>query len=354
VWRIVFVVVGIGFAAGAASWFAAGRRSRGRARFLERDAEEVLQGRYWRAVMAKDNLIGALFFTVAIAIAGVAAERDVRAADYLLLACAVPLVLSLAWVERFRWAAGVSEATAERVQQLREQQTQDVDIGNRLAAWLGTTDRRVQAGFVVETLYYPVEGVVGGDFIGSVPLGDGCLAIVVGDVIGHGLDAGLDAMRLKDLLFADLTRNRSPMAALSAANAHLLRREDVLATAFIGIVTTHTVRYASAGHLPGIIVEASAHRLLPSTGILLGAEQELDVRERTVDLDGDAAVVVYTDGLTEAHGPRGGLDAPDIAAIVRAGDFARLRDVVHERVPLPLRDDIAALLIRTGTPAVDH
>jgi serine phosphatase RsbU (regulator of sigma subunit) len=199
-----------------------------------------------------------------------------------------------------------------------------------------------------------VEGVVGGDFIGSISLADGDLAIVVGDVTGHGLDAGFDAMRLKDLLFADLNRNRSPVTALWAANAHLLGRDDVLATVFVGIVGTRTLRYASAGHLPGIVVDAGAHRLLPSTGILLGAEQELDVHERTLDLDAHAAVIVYTDGLTEAHGPLGGLDASDIAAIVRAGDFTRLRDVVHERVPLPLRDYIAGRLIRTGTPATDH
>lgn len=350
-WRIGFVLLGVGFAWSSASWFRAGQRSRARARYLERAGDERTQGRYWRTVMAKDNLIGALFLTVAIAIAGVGAERDVRTADVLLLGSAVPLVVSLAWVQRFRWAAGVSEVAAKHAQQLREQGSQDLDIATRLAARLGTTEQRVQAGFVVESLYCPVEGAVGGDFVGSLPLADGSLAMVVGDVIGHGLDAGLDAMRLKDLIFADLVLHGSPVGALAAANAHLHLRDDVLATAFVGIVSGCELRYASAGHLPGLLIDRCAHLALPSTGMLLGAGSELDVDERTIEVGDDDAVVVYTDGLLEAFGARGGLDASEIATIVRDGEFSLLRDRVHERIHLPLRDDIAALLIRIDTIA---
>jgi hypothetical protein len=307
-----------------------------------------MQSLYWRAVMAKDNLIGGLFLTVAVAIAGVSVEKDVRFADILLLACAVPLVLSLASVQRFRWAAGVSEAAAERAQREREQQSQDVDIATRLAALLGSTERRVQAGLVVESLFCPVEGAVGGDFIASLPLDRGGLAMIIGDVTGHGLGAGLDAMRLKDLLVAHLARDGSPVAALAAANAHLHERGDVLATAFIGIVSTRGLRYASAGHLPGLVVDRSAHRVLPPTGPILGAATNLDVTEQTIDLRDDDMVVVYTDGLMEAYGAQGGLDACEIAPIVRAGEFSELRDRVHDRIPLPLRDDIAAILVRTA------
>ena len=67
-WRLAFVLLGIGFAGSSASWFAAARRSRARARYLQRTDGEEPQARYWRAVMAKDNLIGGLFLAVAIAI----------------------------------------------------------------------------------------------------------------------------------------------------------------------------------------------------------------------------------------------------------------------------------------------
>jgi hypothetical protein len=352
VWRIGFVLLGVGFAGSSASWFRAGRRSSARARYLERSDGEEVPARYWRAVMAKDNLIGALFLSVAISIAGVGAEPDVRFADVLLLACAVPLVLSLAWVQRFRWAAGISEADAESAQRLRERRAQDLDIAARLAARLGTTERRVRAGFVEEAIYCPVEGAVGGDFIGSVVLADGSLAVVLGDVSGHGLDAGFDAMRLKDLLLVTLARQGSSTDALAAANAYLLGREEVLATAFIGVIGGSHLRYASAGHLPGLVVDACGHRLLPATGTILGAGADLDVGERTVELFGEDAVVIYTDGLMEAYGPQGGLAAADIAAIVRGGQFSELRDLVHQQMHLPLRDDIAAMMIRTPTVSV--
>ena len=347
VWRLAFVLVGLGFAWSSASWFAAGRRSRARARYLERTDDERAQSRYWRAVMAKDNLIGALFLTVAIAIAGVGAEQDVRMADVLLLASSIPLVLSLAWVQRFRWAAGVTEVTAERAQQLREQGSQERDIATELAERLGATDCHPGSGFVIETLYCPIEGAVGGDFIGSVHLADGSLAFLVGDITGHGLAAALDAMRLKDLLLADLARHGSPATALAAGNAHLHQRGDVLATVFLGVVgDDRKLRYASAGHLPGLVVDQVAHRSLPSTGTILGAGANGEPAERTIQLRRDDAIVGYTDGLIEAYGPQGGLEAPEIARLVRAGEFSYLRDHVHHQVHLPLRDDIAALLVR--------
>jgi serine phosphatase RsbU (regulator of sigma subunit) len=352
VWRLAFVLVGLGFAWSSASWFAAGRRSRARARYLERTADERAQSRYWRAVMAKDNLIGALFLTVAIAIAGVGAEQDVRMADVLLLASSIPLVLSLAWVQRFRWAAGVTEVTAERAQQLREQGSQERDIAAQLAARLGATDCRPGAGFIVESLYCPIEGAVGGDFIGSVHLADDSLAFLVGDITGHGLAAALDAMRLKDLLLADLARHGSPAAALAAGNAHLHEHGDVLATVFIGVIDDdRELRYASAGHLSGLVIDEVAHRSLPSTGTILGAEPSLEPGEHTIQLRRDDTVIVYTDGLIEAYGPAGGLEAPEIARLVRGGEFSRLRDHVHAQVHLPLRDDIAALLVRVGPDA---
>ncbi len=58
-------------------------------------------------------------------------------------------------------------------------------------------------GVALRTLYEPVEGTLGGDFVGVCTVGDR-LDLVIGDVAGHGFDAALHGTRLKDLLLAEL------------------------------------------------------------------------------------------------------------------------------------------------------
>jgi hypothetical protein len=345
VWRGVFVLVGVAFVANSASWFIAGRRSRRRARFLRRSIAEAGQRRYWRALAAKSDLTGALFLTVAIAVLGVAVEPNARFADLLLLFSAGPLVVSLAWIERFRWAAGVSESSAETAQQLREGEVQTEQLSAQLARRL-RADGLITSSVVVDSIYFPAEGLVGGDFVGCTLLPDGPIAFVVGDITGHGLTAAIDAIRVKDLVMAILRRGASPANALTDANAHLHESGDVLATAFAGVCDGHTLRYASAGHVPAIVDGRRGDRELGPTGRILGALPTLEIADVTVALQADDLLIVFTDGLLEAHGPDGGLAEDQIAAIVRRGGLGTLREAVISGQHLPPRDDIAALQVR--------
>ena len=340
------MLVGAAFAAGSVSWIVAGRRSRARAQFLDRNGREKTQSRYWHALAAKNDLTGALFLTVAIAVLGVAAEEDVRMADSLLLLSAAPLVVSLTWIERFRWAAGFSETAAERAQQLREGVSQELVLVHRIATHLAATDLET-LDLAVESLYFPAEGAIGGDFLGCFIVSGDAVALVVGDVTGHGLEAGIEAMRLKDLLTAGLASGFGPADALALADQHL-QQTEVLATAFAAVCDGTKLRYASAGHVSGLVVRRNDDvRLLP-TGPILGAVPGAKVEEVTVGLEPADTVVVFTDGLLEAYGSHGGLDEADIAELVRQEGFAQLRDAVNARRHLPLRDDIAALKMRVG------
>jgi hypothetical protein len=341
----VFVLVGAAFAANSVSWFLAGRRSRRRARFLRRSTAEEGQQRYWRALAAKSDLTGALFLTVAIAVLGVAGEPSPRFADFLLLISAGPLVLSLAWIERFRWAASYSESSAETAQQLREGEVQTEQLSAQLARRL-CADGLITSSTVVDSVYFPAEGLVGGDFVGCTSLPDGSIAFVVGDITGHGLVAGIEAIRVKDLVMARLRRGAPPSEALTDANSHLLESGETLATAFVAVCDGRTLRYASAGHVPAIVDSSRGGRRLGPTGPILGAFAALDVSEATVALETDDLLIVYTDGLLEAYGPDGGLELGQIAAIVRHRDLRSLREAVRSGQHLPLRDDIAALAVR--------
>ena len=54
---------------------------------------------------------------------------------------------------------------------------------------------------LLRTLLHPAEGVVGGDFLGTARAGEG-VWFVIGDVAGHGLEAAVTALRLKDLVLS--------------------------------------------------------------------------------------------------------------------------------------------------------
>jgi serine phosphatase RsbU (regulator of sigma subunit) len=176
----------------------------------------------------------------------------------------------------------------------------------------------------------------------------GRLDVVVGDVTGHGFDAALDAMRLKDLLLAELKAGASPTRALVVANAFLSRDTlgESFATAFVAQYEAGMVRYANAGHPPALIVGEQDERPLPPTGPLLGVTRYSDFEHAEVLLAAGQRLVTFTDGLIEAYGPAGGLDTDKIAEVVRTGGIDRLHATIRAARHEPLRDDIAVVELR--------
>jgi phosphoserine phosphatase RsbU/P len=192
-----------------------------------------------------------------------------------------------------------------------------------------------------------VAGALGGDFVGIEAVG-GRLDVVVGDVTGHGFDAALDAMRLKDLVLAELRAGESPARALAVANAFLSSEtvSESFATAFVAQYQSGVIVYANAGHPPALVVGEQDERPLPPTGPLLGVTPNAAFEHAEVLLGPGQRLVAFTDGLIEAYGRAGGLEASKIAAVMRSGGIdslhAAIRTVRHE----PVRDDIAVVELR--------
>ena len=129
---------------------------------------------------------------------------------------------------------------------------------NRLATALQRTllleELPTVPGIDLAARYRPsAADVVGGDWYDLVPLPDGRVSIVLGDVAGHGLSAAAITAQLRHALRAHLLRARGPAAALSGLNdviGALLPGE--MATAVIAELdpASGDVVVASAGHLP--------------------------------------------------------------------------------------------------------
>ena len=154
--------------------------------------------------------------------------------------------------------------------------------------------------------YHPAEGPgAGGDFYDVFALSDGQLAVIVGDVAGHGRDALPHTALVRFTLRAYLEAGLSPRDAVQTAGAVLERQlAGSLATV---IAATYDPRerlltYASAGHPPPIVIgESTIAPITVASSPPLGAGVRTGSRQTLVSLPGPSRVCFYTDGVTESR-----------------------------------------------------
>jgi serine phosphatase RsbU (regulator of sigma subunit) len=147
---------------------------------------------------------------------------------------------------------------------------------------------------------------VGGDLYDFVQLEDGRLAVVLGDVTGHGVDATAD-MAMAKFVFRSLAREHpEPGDFLASANDVVV--DEIASGKFITMtyVAVDAVRgevaCASAGHpAPRIVLPDGTVQGLDATGLVLGIEAGQVYDEVRAELPPDAAIVLYTDGVIEAR-----------------------------------------------------
>ena len=149
---------------------------------------------------------------------------------------------------------------------------------------------------------------VGGDVYDYLTLGDGRLAVVLGDVTGHGVDATAD-MAMAKYVFRSLAREHpDPGTFLAAANEVV--SSEIAPGRFITMVelvfdTAGEVACASGGHPPPRLVhpDGTVETILGARPCL-GIDAPQQYETVTAPFPPGAIVVVYTDGVIEAR--RGG------------------------------------------------
>ncbi|MGH2996542.1 MAG: SpoIIE family protein phosphatase, partial [Gaiellaceae bacterium] len=150
---------------------------------------------------------------------------------------------------------------------------------------------------------------VGGDVYDYLTLEDGRLAVVLGDVTGHGIDAAAD-MAMAKFVFRSLAREHpDPGDFLAAANEVVCG--EIAPGKFITMLyltidpALGELACASAGHPAPLIVQPDgAVQPIEAQGLVLGIESGQAYAETRATLPPGAAVVLFTDGVIEAR--RGG------------------------------------------------
>jgi serine phosphatase RsbU (regulator of sigma subunit)/anti-sigma regulatory factor (Ser/Thr protein kinase) len=208
--------------------------------------------------------------------------------------------------------------------------------------------------------------VVGGDFYDLFQADDGSWAVVVGDVVGKGAPAAAVTGLARYTLRAAAVQEPRPSRVLELLNDAIRRQRpsEFCSVAFARLETNGALGaravVSNAGHpLPLVLRAEGTVEPIGVHGTLLGVVPDPVLSDTTIDLRPGDALVLYTDGLTDAYAPYRVLTQADLAAalerchgepaaeITRAVTSALLE--LEERRP---RDDIALLVLRIPPAAI--
>lgn len=212
---------------------------------------------------------------------------------------------------------------------------------------------------------------ISGDFYNWFDLPDGRIAIVIGDVTGHGMSAAFLMATTQLLVRTTMQRISDPAACLAEVNRQLctlvFNGQFVTLQILVTDPAGGPVEVSSAGHPAPLLAEDGTFRPLPvESGLVLGVDPDTDYETVSVDLPTDGAtLLLYTDGATDILAPNGkrlgndGLLKACPAARpgpARRGDAqADLDSVVatlnHFRGSRELADDLTFVAVRIAASA---
>lgn len=263
------------------------------------------------------------------------AVRDLRAAGVVLV---VPLVSQGELIGTLNLGPRLSEqeyssddrrllaslaaqaAPAVRVAQLVQEQATEIQARERYEQELRVATL-IQQQFLPRHLpdlpdwqvaaYYGPARAVGGDFYDFIELADGQIGIVVGDVTDKGVPAALVMARTHSILRGDAPRLVSPAKVLEHANELLVAEmpEKMFVTCLYLVLdpaTGHVV-YANAGHNLPYVRTGEGVVEFRATGMPLGLMPGMVYEEREAFIGPGDNVLLYSDGLVEAHDPSGAM-----------------------------------------------
>jgi sigma-B regulation protein RsbU (phosphoserine phosphatase) len=211
-------------------------------------------------------------------------------------------------------------------------------------------------GFAISGLSIPARAV-GGDWYDFIPFPDGRWGLVLADVSGKGTPAALLMSATRGMLRSLAEACCTPAEVLTKLNRLLV--EDFPAGKFVTLVyavldpASHTVTFASAGHLRPLLVDDDGPRFLDTErGLPLGLSCG-DYSESTVALSPGSRLVFYSDGISEASNEKEeeyGLDRlVQHVAGANASAITILDDVRTFADGVVLNDDASVVFVKVGS-----
>jgi serine phosphatase RsbU (regulator of sigma subunit)/anti-sigma regulatory factor (Ser/Thr protein kinase) len=214
-------------------------------------------------------------------------------------------------------------------------------------------------GLAMGARYRPSERIaqVGGDWYDAIGLPRGRVGLVIGDVVGHGVRAATLMGELRAALRAyAVLEPDSPGAVLGHLNTLVAATHSAKMVATLLYMVMDPggggVRFASAGHLPPLLLDAdgSTRFLRHESALPLGVAEHTVFVDHGDELSPGSTVLLYTDGLVERRGETIDVGLERLRKVLGAGpeDLEELCSYVIDRAPsgAGARDDMALLAVR--------
>jgi hypothetical protein len=254
---------------------------------------------------------------------------------------------------------------ARRLERQREELLDDVGLLQR--ALLPEVPERIGA-LATSVAYRPADGpAAGGDFYDVFSLPDGKVAVIVGDVCGHGRQALAQTALIRYTLRAYIDAGLGPRGALQVAGRALANDlAGELTTVVVAVYDPEqaTLTYACAGHEPPILLGPAEHEpVVAASAPPVGAGIETGMRETRVSLPRGSSACFFTDGLVEARvdgGLLGRRRLSEMLAELRDDEGAKALLVQLAQTAQRAPDDMAACIVRatagapTGTERLER
>jgi serine phosphatase RsbU (regulator of sigma subunit)/predicted ester cyclase len=243
-------------------------------------------------------------------------------------------------VEEWSESTGVLEATRQRLEQERlerERIEQELQLARSIQQASLPKEVPSLQGWQINPHYHPAREV-GGDFYDFHLLSEDRLGVVVGDATGKGVPAALVMASARSMLRALAQASNSPGEVLRRVNDALVTDipPNMFVTCFYAILDPKdgTLTYANAGHdLPYLWRGGDAHEQR-ARGMPLGLMPGMSYEQKEIELDRGQGVFFYSDGLVEAHDPKGKMFGfPRLRALVaEQGEEGSLGDLCLEEL----------------------
>jgi serine phosphatase RsbU (regulator of sigma subunit) len=184
--------------------------------------------------------------------------------------------------------------------------------------------------------------------------------LLIGDVAGKGPEAAALSALARYTVRADAHRDPEPSRLLELLNEALVREGQRFCTAACARLEVEngagqSLTAATAGHPPPLLVRRGGARPMTDVGILLGCYPSVSLEQHNERLEEGDAVVLYTDGVTDAQAPTRQLEEEDVAELAAsyaglgAAEVAARIGVAGVPAGGAGRDDIAVLVMKVAS-----
>jgi serine phosphatase RsbU (regulator of sigma subunit)/ketosteroid isomerase-like protein len=257
-------------------------------------------------------------------------------------------------------ATPVLEALAQELRE-RERVEQELQVARRIQQASLPKEVPKQEGWQI-TPFYQSAREVGGDFYDFFELEGGRVGVVEGDATGKGVPAALVMASAHSMLRAVAQASNSPGEVLKSVNDPLVSDipPNMFVTCFYAILDpkSATLSYANAGHdLPYLRRRGGECEELRARGMPLGLMPGMSYEQKEIAFEAGEAALFYSDGLVEAHDPKGEMFGfPRLRALVAEhGEERSLEEALLEELysfvgeGWEQEDDITLLMLRRST-----